>query len=498
MIENKKALNIESSTYEPIIPKADCTCNMPVILQELANTYQARFPNTSLEFTTNTILAKTFQMFTGKRIVLNKAGTIIIPNWYALIFAPSGYGKDRLVDSLDKNVFKDYSLWFKEKAKEYRNNEIERIKSIASEKYGDNEKTKNTFIETETSKIRNIVIDMSVGTQEGLYADCKAFSNASFGSAFVHIRELGNYMQATSTEREQFLNCLFEAYDGKIIAKCIKNEARGENIEDVPVNALLYSDFTLFQTQLKTTFSNLLNTGLNRRSVITFQTLNKLIFDDITSEKEQEFNNKFQELGKKLFSVFCKVKPNSCYVLEACAQNITLNNYKRDLIEQVNNTEAAGIRTELLSREMKALKLSCLFAAINHPEELVINQHDVQQAISTVEYLSSDFKEFVNFRPKTKDICDNLFDFILEKQNNEEITKTKLIYQYYKYFGISRKRFKDEFEENISIIKEIAKSKGFVLIEQSINNNSGTKYYLQSLNNISDESIPHLEDMLKK
>ena len=91
-----------------------------------------------------------------------------------------------------------------------------------------------------------------------------------------------------------------------------------------------------------------------------------------------------------------------------------------------------------------------------------------------------------------------MLEFILENQNKEEITKTKLTTQYYKQFGIPRKRFKNEFDENISIVKEIANSKDYILIEQSINNNSGTKYYLQSLNNISDESIPHLEDMLKK
>ena len=498
MIENKKALNIESSTYEPIIPKADCTCNMPEILQDLLRTYQQRYINTSQKFLLNVLISKTAQMLTGKRIIFNEAGKINIPNWYAIIFVPSGYGKDSFVTDLDTNVFKDYRLWFKNKAKEYRNNEIERIKLLAVEKYGDNEKAQNTFIETETSKIRNIVIDISNGTQEGLYTDCKAFSNADFGSAYIKISELGGFLETLSTDKQQFFNCLFEAYDGKINSKCIKNESREESIENMPVNALLYSDYTLFQKELKTTLNNLLKTGLNRRSVITFQTLDKLKEDCFSLQQKEDFEKKARTLGEKLFTIFLNIPAKACYKLDAEANDTVLNNYKKQLIKQINDTEQPDIRTELLSRELKALKLSCLFACLNHPEELVINQLDMQQAISTVEYLSIDFKEFVNFRPKTKDICDNLFEFILENQNKEEITKTKLTTQYYKQFGISRKRFKNEFDENISIVKEIANSKDYILIEQSINNNSGTKYYLQSLNNISDESIPHLEDMLKK
>lgn len=496
MIKNEKALNIEGTTYTNSIAEAGCTCNMPEILQKLLSTYQKRYINTSPKFLLNVLISKTAQMLTGKRVTFDEAGKINIPNWYAIIFAPSGYGKDRLVNDLDLNVFKNYRLWFTDRAKQHYTNSVERVKRIAEEKYQNKEKQKISFIDNETAKIRHIVLEISNGTQEGLYTDCKAFSNADFGSAYIKITEFGSFLETSSTDKLQFFNCLFDAYDGKIYSKCIKNESRQESIENMPVNALLYSDYTLFQKQLKTTLNNLLKTGLNRRCVITFQTLNKLKADCFTLEQENRFNNIAQTLGDELFSIFTKIDFNNCYVLAPEAKNEELNNYKIRLTQQANNTELSEIRTELLSRELKALKLSCLFACLNHPEELVINQHDVQQAISTVEYLSSDFKEFINYKPRANDFYDNVFNFFLSHQQ-EEITKTSLTRTYFKEFNVSRMNFINNFDETIEIVKGIAQEKGYILIEQSFNNNSGTKYYLQPLNNTCDKSLPHLEDILK-
>ena len=82
---------------------------------------------------------------------------------------------------------------------------------------------------------------MADGTQEGFYSDGLAFFNADFGSLFVTISEFGKFLQSSTTEKEQFINCLFNAYDGKISSKCIKGGKREADIEGLPVNALLYS-----------------------------------------------------------------------------------------------------------------------------------------------------------------------------------------------------------------------------------------------------------------
>lgn len=501
MEDNKKAAGAAATItkYISIIPENNIGCNMPEILRDIYTLYQGKYINLSDKFILNILISKTAQMFTGKRITLDEAGKTNIPNWYSINFIPSGYGKDRLVNDLDQNIFSDYREWFKEQAKKQHNAEIERINKIAEEKYkgAKQEKAKAAFIEKETEKIRNLVIEIQDGTQEGFYADCKAFSNAPFGSVYIKLSELGLYLKSLSNEKLQFINCLYNAYDGVINSKCIKGGAREAQIENLPVNALLYSDYTLFQGDIKAIFNSLVSTGLGRRALISFQTPTALQDEYMTTNEEKAFYQKAKEYGKNLFSIFYNLPFNACYVLDAEAKDNVLNAYKRELIHQFNNTDNELLKKEIKSRELKALKLSCIYACLNHPKEFVINTQDVRQAIATIEFLSTDFEKFINYRPETNDFYDRLFNFILENQGKKEITKYKLTYDYYKQLGISRKKFLDTFDEAIEIVKGIAKANDYTLIEQSINNNSGMKYYLQPLIADNDNNIISFDEIIK-
>lgn len=501
MTEIKKALNQKdlSTLNNIIITSNDILNNMPAILRDIFTLYQGKYINLSDKFILNILISKMCQMLTGKRITLNETGKINIPNWYSINFIPSGYGKDRLVSDLDKNIFSDYREWFKENAKRYYQTEIERINKIAEEKYtgSKQEKMKAAFIEKETEKIRNIIIEIQDGTQEGFYADCKGFSNAPFGSAYIKISELGLYLKSLSNEKLQFINCLYNAYDGVINSKCIKSGTRENQIENLPINALLYSDYTLFQGDIKTIFNSLISIGLGRRALISFQAPDTLQDESMTANEEQIFYKKAQKYGENLFSIFYNLPFNACYVLDEDAKNNVLNVYKRELIDKFNNTDNELLKKEIKSRELKALKLSCIYACLNHPIEFGINTEDVRQAIATIEFLSTDFKKFINYRPETNDFYDKLFNFILENQDKEEITKYKLTYRYFQQLGISRKKFIDTFEEAIEIVKGIAKAKDYTLIEQSINNNSGMKYYLQPLTTDNEDNIISFDEIIK-
>ena len=501
MTEIKKALTLESLSNldDNIITSNDVLSNMPAILEGIFTLYQGKYINLSDKFILNILISKTAQMLTGKRITLDEAGKTNIPNWYSINFIPSGYGKDRLVNDLDQNIFSDYREWFKEQAKKQHNAEIERINKIAEEKYtgSKQEKAKAAFIEKETEKIRNLVIEIQDGTQEGFYADCKVFSNAPFGSVYIKLSELGLYLKSLSNEKLQFINCLYNAYDGVINSKCIKGGAREAQIENLPVNALLYSDYTLFQGDIKAIFNSLVSTGLGRRALISFQTPAALQDEYMTTNEEKAFYQKAKEYGKNLFSIFYNLPFNACYVLDTEAKDNVLNAYKRELIHQFNNTDNELLKKEIKSRELKALKLSCIYACLNHPKEFVINTQDVRQAIATIEFLCTDFEKFINYRPETNDFYDRLFNFILENQGKKEITKYKLTYDYYKQLGIPRRRFLNTFDEAIEIVKGIAKANDYTLIEQSINNNAGMKYYLQPLTTDNDNNIISFDEVIK-
>lgn len=502
MATNKKALLLESrqNNNTLIIPQnptaENVLNNMPDVLKDILVLFQEKHINTSFNCISNVLLAKTAQMLTAKRITLKEVDNELIPNWYSIIFMPSGAGKDRLSNDFDKLIFNDFRLWFKNRADNYRREKEQEISKIAQEKFQDSksENQKQAFINSEKEKIRNIIIEMQDGTQEGFYADAKSFSSATFGSLFLKISEFGLYLKTTNTDKEMFLNCLYNAYDGKVVSKCIKGSNREPDIENLPVNILLYSDYTLFKTDVKELFNSLMLTGLNRRACVSFMGTTSRQAPIFSHEQKKNFTQKVEELQKRLFGVFNSVQMNSCYCLSAEANNDILNCYVQYLTDCYNNTEELILKSEILSRELKALKLACLYACLNHPQELFIKKNDLIQAITTVQGLSGDLNIFNNYKPQKTDEYDNFYNFF--KENVETKYKKCELIKEFMTLGISRRKAVDEFERIISTIKEFASTDGYLLLDEKINNNSGTVYFLHDPNEKLNENIKPLLKIL--
>lgn len=485
MTENKKALLAESNKNKSntfIIPQNPneklIINNMPEVLKAISFLFKEKHINISYNCILNVLLTKTAQMITSKRVTFKEVENELIPNWYSIIFMPSGGGKDRLSNDLDKLIFSDFREWFKTSAKEHRLNEEVKINRLAQEKFTgkDAEKQRQAFINSEIEKIRNIVIEMQDGTQEGFYADAKSFSSANFGSLFLKISEFGLYLKSTNTEKEMFLNCLYNAYDGKVISKCIKGSNREPDIENLPVNVLLYSDYTLFKKDIKELFNTLMATGLNRRAVVSFKPTSDRVAPIFTYAQKQEFNQKANTIRNDLQVIFKQIQTNSCYQLSQSVNDSILNKYVTYLNELHNKTNNQKLKDEILSRELKALKLSCLYACLNHPQDMTINETDLKQAIITVQGLSNDLRLFDSYRPQQDDKYDLLYN-ALKTNIEKQYTKLEMV-KLFMANGWSRRNANKEFEEIISDLKEIALNDDYVLMEEKINNNSGTKYYL--------------------
>ena len=492
MILNKKALKREQieHTNNSIIPERLLNYNsLPLIVGSLLSCSNIMFYDLSDSMKLNALITKLAQMFNAKRIKIDESGKFVIPNWYGMLYISSGFGKDRLIRTFDNYYFKGFRIWFNDKAESFYNLQVQEIERqaniIFSKSNATEERKKQSYINEEKKKIRKLVLEISNGTQEGLCADAKSFKIAGFGSIFFVISELGNFIGVKTNERIQFINCLYEAYDGKIINKCIKGEQREPDVEDIPLNALLYSDPTRILTDLKSYVFSLLSTGLNRRSMISFQINTKLKDITLSDEEERAFYNQATELGKELFSIFETVKENAVFVLTSEAKEV-LRVYKRTLINLFNNEEDDNLKTEYKSRELKALKLSGIYACLNHPTKTIIDIADMQQAIDTVEYLSKDFAKFVNYKFTKNDLYDNVFNFF-EKNINKYFNKSDIITNKFKEIGITRDKLRKEFDSIIEVVKTMAEDKGYCFIEQKINNNSGRAYALLDIPPTDDE-----------
>lgn len=471
--------------------------NLPKIMSEILNVFASRYKNTDKSVIISIQILKMAQMLTNKRVKYKEFEKIDFPNYYTIVFFPSGGGKDRLSNEYDNFVFKQFRDWFKKNAENY----YTRKKQEIHEEYTNskNKQVKALIKEAEKS-IRCPILEVVDGTQEGLFEDAKVFDDAGFGAITYKMSEFGLFLETAQNSEKQFLSCLYDGYDGKITSKSIKYGKREANIENVPINCLLLSDPSLFSGgNLRYMFNLLMQTGLSRRCVISFQKpRNKEIEYDkeIAFKKEQQFYKDCKKLSEQLWKIFSKIPTNATYEITDKALKDVHYPYKVKMEELENATEDVLRKKEIQSRQHKAIKIACLYACLNHPTELIVDTNDMQQAIDTVEFISQDFKTFRNYRPIEGDAYDKLWGFFKDNLG-KGFTRSELIYNKFQDFGISRDKFKDRFDDYIDSLREMALEKGYILQTETINRNSGTKYtlILQESQELS-ENTQSLEDLI--
>ncbi len=463
--------------------------SMPVIFLKILLLFAERHDKASVAMILNMIIVKIAFALTTIRIQYKEVGKLGFPNWYSLIFAVSGCEKDRICDELDELIFKNFYTWLDGKANDYYDVQVEEIKRLAATKFqGDKyEAKRQSYINDEIAKIRPLVPEVYNGTPEGIFEEAKVRYKANFGAIFIKMTEFSKYFLNLRSEDKLFFSFLLIAYGAKFPSKCTKGDKREKDIVRVPLNCMLMCDPSLFEPQKARQELLLeLHTGFARRAMCSFVPEVKFNIDnDIqgTLAKEVKFFEEAEKINEEFIKIFMRIEANAIYDLlnEALMR---LREYRNELSELANNTNNTLLKKEIKDRELKALKLATIFAPLNHQDK-VINLEDMKQAISVVEFLSTDFKAFLNYKPKYSDKYDCAFEFFLEHLDTG-FTKTQLIQEHFREFGVSRDKFKDEFDEYIAIVSNIAYSKGYLLHERPINRNSGKEFLLQKLNEITE------------
>lgn len=500
MYTKKKMPETERNQASNVIDTTIITHSMPLILQEIMHVLDDLHPNAEYNCKLNILLSKMAQMVSFKRVCFEELANKKLINHYAINFMPSGMGKDKICDDLDNFVFKNFKDYFNQKAKEYKLIKQKEIEEIADSKFSGekNQYKKEEYIERQKELIRDLVIEINNATIEGFFSDADALSKAGFGSLFVKIPEFGLYLKNNKQDDLLFFTGLFEAYDGKILSKAIKYGKREKSIENMPVNTLLHSDYTFFKADIQGLFTLLMQIGLARRAFISFQnkTTKTIEYNSTCARKRQfEAYKKAESINNNLIKLFFAIEDNAIYTITESAYDNAFYPYCIKVDETCNaNKDNELLNKEINSRKLKVLKLSGMFACLNHPRDLIINGIDVTQAISTVEQLSKDFKKFIDYKPKKSDGYELLFNFLLDNLS-KKFNKTELINRY-REFGFKRELFRKDFQTTIEIISELALEKGFILLEDSINNNSGVSISLEK--NIIGTPLPEDVKELKE
>lgn len=503
MTDNKKALireSINSNAF--IIPdnpsKSNVKDNMPAIVGDIVTLLQTRLIDLSFNCCLNMLIYMLFAMISSKRVYIKKHADSVMKitlSWYAIVFSGSGTGKDYCIKILKELIFKKYyDVWFLDKINDFIKKEEYRIKQEANTLYSDDaDIKKNLYIKNELAKVRKPKTEIIQGTQEGLYAEAKVLDSAKFGSLNIRNSEYGRYIKTRTVEKEMFDNCLYNGYDGNIESKAIKGNAGEENINNLPVNMLCYSDYSIFINEMKNTFNDFMEAGIGRRAIFSFQAKRPLKTIDKNNNDSRVFELNALNLGDKLFNIFVSIKNEAQFTLSKSANDIYID-YVNYLRKNAYNLDSL-FEKEFLSREYKALKLSCVYAALNHPGEQSIKDTDIKQAIYTIQTLSNDLSAFYNYRPETKDIYNSYYS-VLKNNLEQRYTKMDLIKEFMK-FGAGREKIRKNFDEIIDTLKEMAIDDGYRLDSKPINNNSGNEYFLYKIpSGELNDNIKKLEKLI--
>ena len=263
---------------------------MPTLLRQIVMSLKTKYPNVTLKVLTNIVLAKIAQMITSKRVKYNLIEDILYPNHYAIIFMPSGYGKDLISKALDDHIFKNFRIWFKETEEKYYQTRVNQITYKADVEFSSDKQKKQRlkYIEEECKKIRCLPIEISKGTPEGLFADSFAFQKAGFGALMIKYGEFGLLLKNAKNEDNKLMQALLELFDGRLSAKSIKMDNNIYEVNNIPCNTLLYSDPTLFAKDLKPMFNTLMQTGLGRRATISYLPQQKTLIEKNPDPEQQK------------------------------------------------------------------------------------------------------------------------------------------------------------------------------------------------------------------
>lgn len=419
------------------------------------------------------------------RFQLEKNEQPRVANAYCLNFAPSGFGKNRIFDVVFNSCFsKCYEKLEKDYQQQYDNrwNELNiKAEKMFTKKKKDGTgfidyKARDAFFEkNEPRMITPIVSDITV---EGLQADRWEISQSSQGSILFKNTEFLEYLLAKDKEKSLTLAYLADIYDGDDVAKTVKSHNQSKKFsKQIPQNLLVYASINVMHKD--SSFEVLiqsLSKALARRSFLFFDKNLKetaMTFEDRkallkkSNAEKLDFNDFFLKSFEKSFNKINGI----IYTLEtdSKAHDLFLQSWTENEMRALRE-ENDVIKTELIGRHWKTLKLAVILHSIYDPENKFIGEQAMSEAIEFSNYFGTCFRDFLNNKPKLD--FEKMMEFFEERKGHVvstmELRKKRFFNVNYfrKYFDEFKHFANDYASENGMVFEELKLGKnkhGYVL-----------------------------------
>lgn len=387
-------------------------------------------------------------------------GNDIILSYYGMSFLPSGSGKDYVL-----NLFNNYLIPFvpgymekviKDYKEEFEAQEEYKIRQLDKKQ----QKQAEYDLQQKINNFRYLNTEIHDATVLGLYSDAEIIDRLGQGALFLRIEELGDYIDGITTgnkQKKELFEKLKEISDGRFSATTISGDNKRKTLNNIPVSAMLYSDFENFKTTRNREYLNkMLRTGISRRSFIFMEEI-KPVNKAIDFMEKQQAIVEAQQLSAELKSIFTNIAGKS-YLLSEEAHR-TIDAYKNQCIDAYNEEVAQKNITiqglDIKESWWKILKLGVVYHILNDPTNILVSSRDILEAIDFYREICNSFKILKDTHADTA--VEKMIKYIIERDDCN-IKMGDLRSQRF----VNDVQFKKWFEEVIADVQEKLRTEHFI------------------------------------
>ena len=305
--------------------------------------------------------------------------------YYGYNFVASGSHKDYVIRLMNDYLF-DFGV-------EYMQDKLKKARAAEAMKP-----------EKEQVPLRSLNIELANPNYTGLYQEALQQQRLG-GSIYIRIGELGDYLEGVTsgnlTKRELY-NKLKDIYDGDIYPNIVAADKGREPVLGMPIQCLMYSDLDpIRNSKVKKAITTSLRSGMARRSFIFVPKENKTTMNyPLDSKLKEDAITASIAIRETLKRRFYAIPVNCVYTLSSTARAL-LADYQQKSIDFFNSYQDEEIvRIERKESWWKILKLSIALGILAEPQNPLVGEAYVQQAIDFNLSLGKGLSLLLNLRQR--------------------------------------------------------------------------------------------------
>lgn len=403
----------------------------------------------------NSLNAKLAYMVSLKGVKFKQYNNAISKSlsYYAINFMASGAAKDYTIDCINNYLLDFIEPYLDNELKTYKQKYYE--EQYAARVVGANPKNRSKIeqqIEEELEQIRVVNTEIEEANLTGVYEEARQIEKVGIGAIFIRIPELGDYIDSATRmdkDKRSLMKKMKNIYEGTITPSIIGGDKKRKPVKDIPVQALMYTDFeNLLDPQNNKFFKEMLKTGYARRCFIYMpQNEDRKINYPTDPRVLNEQIYKAKSLQQQLHQIFERLMPRELLFSEEAQDWIY--DYKCKCIDEVNKMlhKKSIIATDVSESFWKIQKLSVLYAVLDDPFTPLVDSKHIEMAASFYKCISPSLRYVMEKREKT--VVERVAEYIVE-QERPLITKMELRKQKF----VSEREFTDWLSKNFDAVKE--------------------------------------------